>query len=104
VRAWIITRDLLTERNGPEDSDESEVGTMGPFGITHDAVRRLQQGEGYKFSMYDDDGIEYYRGRLIFDDSEDLETAVYGPLGDFGAPNAGCVRIDYPNHPEWNCA
>ena len=53
--------------------------------------------------MKDDDNIIYYRGRCIWTEDEDLETAVIGPLDDFGTPNAGCTSIEYPKHPEYNC-
>jgi hypothetical protein len=36
-------------------------------------------------------------------DEGDTEAACYGPLGDFGRPNAGCVEIRYPGHPEMDC-
>lgn len=35
-----------------------------------------------------------------WDDSDDF---VYGPLRDFGAPNAGCTDIRYTGRKEWDC-
>lgn len=87
--AWIITKDHLADGSTITD----EAGTTGPRRATADLLARLQAGEGQEFRMYDDDGELYYEGRYLGDDSEDM----FGPLDDFGMPNAGAVRIDYKN-------
>lgn len=97
-RAWIITNDYLSG-----DQSRTEVGVTGPRGANSDDIAKLKKGAGIAFVMKDDDGIAYYRGRCIWSDGEDLETAVNGPLGDFGMPNAGCTSISYPKHPEYDC-
>lgn len=51
--------------------------------------------------MYDDDDNLYYSGRIVIDGEPDYYELV-APLRDFGTPNAGAVRVDYKNHPEWN--
>lgn len=55
--------------------------------------------------MYDDDGIYYYGGFLTYDPelTEHLEPS-WQPVQDFGMPDAGCVRISYPDRPELDCA
>lgn len=105
---WIIDR-----VNTLELGDESdEQGTMGPSNIPDTLAAALLRGEGHMFRMLDDDGIWYYRGRIVFtsddgpprlssrgyvnggltDDEGELE---FGPLEDFGEPNAGCVHLQY---------
>jgi hypothetical protein len=85
--AWIITADLI---NG--DICPSRVGVAGPRGATDEQIARLQAGEGHVFRMLDSDGEVYYAGRFLGDkDSEDA----FGPLDDFGRPDAGAVEIQY---------
>lgn len=102
---WKIIKDHLTGPGGEfytgEDGDEA--GTIGPRDITPEHERLLMEGWGRTFQMYDDDGVLYYTGLLYTDDYDD-EEACYGPLGDFGAPNAGCTEIRYPDHPEMDCS
>jgi hypothetical protein len=50
--------------------------------------------KGRAFAMYDDDGELYYRGR-IWTAAEPGTEADFGPLDDFGTPNAGCTEIRY---------
>jgi len=78
---WIITEDRI--------EDGREVGTMGPFGITltGDEVK----AKGVRFRMLDDDGEVYYIGKAVLAGDDDG----FGPLDNFGMPNAGCTRIDY---------
>lgn len=58
----------------------------------------------YRFTMRDDDKILYYTGRMITDERDNVsDEACYGPLGDFGAPNAGCIEITYPGHKDMDC-
>lgn len=100
--AWIITKDHL----GDDDR-----GTVGPHdaNISEDATTFSQMSaelsRNYplrnQFRMYDDDGILYYTGMLYY--HEDDEESCYGPLGDFGMPNAGAVLIKYTGHPEMDC-
>lgn len=78
---WIITRDLI-------DDDE---GVTGPSLVSQEIGSRLGAGEGRAFRMRDDDGEIYYYGRYLGPDDERL----FGPLDDFGMPNAGCTSIEY---------
>ena len=96
--AWIITKDHLAE-----EGDESEVGVAGPRDAPDDLLAQLNEGKGHVFRMYDDDDILYYTGRGVSVDDEMDENACYGPLGDFGTPNAGAVTIKWHGHREWDC-
>lgn len=99
MRAWIITQDLLED----DGSEYSAVGTIGPRNAPEALVDVLRNGGGYAFTMADDDGERYYRGRAIWSEDDD-EDGPYGPLGDFGMPNAGCSSITYPAHHEFDCS
>ncbi len=92
---WIITRDHLAETS----TSDSEVGTVGPADIPERMEAELKAGKGLTFRMYDDDGVLYYTGRAVW--SPNSERALYGPLHDFGGPNAGAVVIKWHAHPEW---
>lgn len=80
--AWIITVDYL-DPEAPNDE-----GTAGPRDASEDLLDRLRKGEGYTFRIRDDDGELYYEGRCS-------EIDHFGPLDDFGTPNAGATEILY---------
>lgn len=90
--AWTIDTDHLYD---PMDDMPDEAGTTGPRAATSADLARLADGEGWVFRMYDDDGILYYSGRLVVsgDTTREDEEAMFGPLQDFGTPNAGAVTI-----------
>jgi hypothetical protein len=112
---WIITKDRLFEDGG---FDQSDVGVVGPSNIHPELEARLNKGEGIRFRMKDDDGEVYYEGKIVF--SEPVEVTRYiprdgiqfsrvpitdsvpeegfGPLNDFGMPNAGCTTIEFWAH------
>ena len=95
--AWIIDRDHTEVTSG-------DAGVTGPSDAPAELLERLAAGEGYTFTMRDDDGELYYTGRGIATDDElGSEAFAYGPLGDFGMPNAGAVEITWAGHPEWDC-
>jgi hypothetical protein len=98
--AWVIDTDHLYDPT-IDDPEWDRAGTMGPRDITDEQEKALDSGKGYVFKMYDDDKEKYYTGRIVADKMD--EEACYGPLGDFGMPNAGAVEIRYMGHPEWNC-
>jgi hypothetical protein len=99
--AWRITEDHLAT------DDRDEAGIEGPSEAPEDLLvlargkTRTQGGPAnvFDFRMYDDDGELYYTGALALpkdvslDDAD--EEAAFGPLYDFGRPNAGAVRIDF---------
>lgn len=100
---WIITKDHLFEADPPSEdvispAPTSDVGTMGPSDIPDEIAERLRAGEGAKFRIYDDDGELYYSGRFIGDSEDDHD---FGPLWDFGAPNAGATSIRYLVNGKW---
>ena len=84
---WIIDK----------DEEGRIIPVMGPSGISPDMIRRLMNGEGEKFRMYDGDGELYYEGRIIHDES----STGYEPLDDYGRGNAGCVAIMYLVNGNW---
>ncbi len=99
--AWLIHKDYLA-RPGERD----DKGQMGPRNAPQALIERLLAGEGRKFKMYDDDGELYYDGKIVgVDDSDEIflagsvggDVADFGPLWDFGTPNAGCTEIRYKN-------
>jgi hypothetical protein len=110
--AWVITH-VNTKDLGEDMADE--VGIAGPRDATPEMIERAKS-EGVTFRMSDDDGIWYYRGKLWFDGitAPELskhseperkyyicagmggdEEQEFGPLNDFGMPNAGAVNIHY---------
>lgn len=90
--AWIITRDCDPDTSAPEGTNLNATGLTGPRRATDEQCAKLRAGEGVQFRMYDDDDVLMYEGRLLGDNtSEDG----FGPLDDFGTPNAGATRIDY---------
>lgn len=95
---WLITTDFHPDANSKPGTNYNAKGVMGPNGITDQSAARLLNGEGHLFRLYDDDHILYYEGRFIGDhDSEDG----FGPLDDFGMPNAGCTSIEYYRNGGW---
>ena len=100
--AFIIDQDLITR-----PGDLSDKGVTGPRDITTEDLERLAKGEGTKFKMYDDDGILYYKGRILLEEMDfQAHTQRYGPYSNelefqpldcFGGPNAGCTMIKYRN-------
>lgn len=110
--AWVITH-VNTSELGEDMADE--LGTAGPGDATAEMVERTRS-EGVTFRMKDDDGIWYYRGKLWFPGIESPTLSEYseperryyicagmggdeeqefGPLNDFGMPNAGAVTIEF---------
>lgn len=97
--AWIITTDHLFSDEGlPALQDEA--GTTGPRDAPAGLLARLAGGEGRTFRMYDDDGELYYTGRILTGDVPGSEDD-FGPLADFGTPNAGCTEIRYRAGGRW---
>ena len=91
--AWIITRDHLWPMEGLDIP--SRVGTCGPSGATPEQART----KGRAWRVRDDDGEVYYSGRIWAAErgSEDD----FGPLDDFGGPDAGAVEIQYREAGKW---
>lgn len=113
--AWIIDKDHLYTG---QDYLTDETGTVGPYNANvatgHDYEREDYAGNKaeltanyqhrHQFRMYDDDQELYYTGTLFWNGEPfPDEEAAYGPLADYGTPNAGAVFIAYTDKPEWDC-
>jgi hypothetical protein len=87
---WKITTDRI--------GDNYSVGLEGPG----DAPETIPaHWECDRFRMLDDDGEVYYHG-VVYAEDLDSEEACFGPLDDFGTPNAGCTIIQRRNEAgEW---
>lgn len=88
-------RDRSNDATVPNDDLTGGEGVMGPRDALDYHLELLKAGSGDTFELRDDDGILYYTGRCIADDPDD-EEACFGPLRDYGAPNAGCTSIRWP--------
>jgi hypothetical protein len=91
--AWVIDTDHLADHGGEPGTLAGNAATItGPRDAPEGLLAQLAAGGGHKFRLKDDDGELYYSGRLAGDrESEDG----FGPLDDFGLPNAGCTEILY---------
>jgi hypothetical protein len=113
--AWIITEDLYADEEYPEGTNMNAPGVAGPHDATDEQIE-LARKEGFVFRMLDDDGNVMYKGRLYIEPGNmggspeavtypDFnrpvcrwavdEEAGFGPLNDFGTPNAGATEIQY---------
>jgi hypothetical protein len=87
--AWII--DAVEPDSG---LDRGEVGTTGPRNAPDELIAQLEtdRDAGQRFRIYDDDRVLYYEGRILLPDDPDAHEE-FGPLWDWGAPNAGATEI-----------
>ena len=94
--AFIIDTDHTATSGASQGTNANAVGITGPRTASPAALDRLEAGEGEHFRMYDDDDELYYEGRWVADpDVSDEAFEGFEPLDCFGAPNAGCTRLDY---------
>jgi len=84
---WVITKDFFFQQ---VEGTKSSVGIMGPSNVSKDIIKRLNNGEGIKFRLYDDDGALYVEGLQITNGDEESE---FAPLDDYGTPNLGCTEL-----------
>ena len=92
---WTITKDHLAAGLGMD----SEVGKVGPSRATRTCAQIEHDPKARSFRMLDDDREVYYTGRIVADEGSEGD---FGPLDDFGTPNAGCTTIQYRNaQGEW---
>lgn len=98
--AWIITKDHIPNPEAPEGSYQNARGLTGPADAPHELLENLAAGQGDTFRMYDDDQEIYYTGRGLSVDDEWDDNACFGPVYDFGRPNAGAIWIRWQGHPE----
>lgn len=101
---WLITHDSIADSDYEAPSNNNARGMYGPHDIGPDQHATLERvaKAGFKhyygksvrrFQIRDDDGELYYTGLYIGPDDEDM----FGPLEDFGTPNAGATEILYFN-------
>lgn len=83
---WIITKDHLAA-----PGEKSAVGVMGPRESRADPKFLLEHGKAFR--LLDDDGEVYYEGR--WNGLEGNDADAFGPLHDFGLPNAGATTLQY---------
>lgn len=83
---WIITKDHLAA-----PGEKSAVGVMGPRESRADPKFLLEHGRAFR--LLDDDGEVYYEGR--WNGLEGNDADAFGPLHDFGLPNAGATTLQY---------
>lgn len=116
--AWIIDTDHMPTESAAPGTYGNAIGVHGPSNAPADLLDRLKAGEGVRFRLYDDDEELYYSGRLVTregdetvtcdaevlpgwrlrlctSDPGETDTASFGPLWDFGLPNAGCTELRY---------
>lgn len=100
---WIITIDHAPMEGAEEGTNCNAKGVTGPRDVDSGILARLQAGEGLKFQIQDDDGELYYSGRFIGPGSDEgnLADEAFGPLHDFGLPNAGATEIHYKVGGKW---
>jgi hypothetical protein len=89
--AWKITHSYIEDATWGK---KAKYVKYGPRNITDDQKASLDQGTGDTFQLYDGDDELYYIGIWDGLESEDEDVA-FGPLSDYGMPNAGAVRMDY---------
>lgn len=95
--AWVIDKDHLAEEGAEPGSLAGNAATViGPGAAPDELLAKLAAGEGRGFCLFDDDGELYYEGRIVSSEGEGSEDD-FGPLDDFGMPNAGCTSIEYQN-------
>ena len=94
-REWIITWESgdVREDGTEKTADAYTYLVSGPRNGKAEKFEALARGEGVTFRLYDDDGNLYYQGRYFGLDGD--EEMAFGPLMDYGMPNAGCTELRY---------
>lgn len=90
--AWKITQDLI--ENGRADETVS-ADYDDELQKVREPSAGPELGQPRPFRMLDGDGNIYYYGFTFGDDDG------FGPLDDFGQPNAGCTSIQYKIAGKW---
>jgi hypothetical protein len=88
---WIITKDHIAEKDAEPGTNCNAVGVIGPSSTKKTKEEILAHPEKQFFQMFDDDGVLYYDGFMVFSKN----SSGFEPLDDFGCPNAGCTMIKY---------
>lgn len=86
--AWTVNYDHLDHKRvcviGPHNSTEAQCEILLHPRTNSDKLTR--------FKIYDDDGELYYSGYFLGDS---FDEDAFGPLDDYGTPNAGATEIRY---------
>ena len=99
--AWVIDVDHLAGEGAEPGIIATNAATVtGPRDAPGELLAALKDGSGIQFRMFDDDGELYYTGRFVPADLSDGEEG-FGPLDDFGMPNAGAVTVKYKREAGW---
>ncbi len=83
---WTITQDLTND-------EIKEVEIVGPRNCLYSSKQIQNSPLAKEFRLLDDDGNVYYRGFVVGDE--------FGPLNDFGMPNAGCTSVEILDRGIW---
>lgn len=99
---WIITDGNKFGREFDEeerrDGCNCVIGQAGPYDLTEEMFRELQDGGGIAFKMSCDDEEMVFTGRMILDEYSDE----FAPLDDYGTPSLGFTKIWVRNkNNEW---
>ena len=81
---WYIYESFIEE---DRFDSPTKVEVFGPCGLSDENERKLKDGAGEEFELYDDDDVLYYKGRIIGDFTG------FEPMEDYGMPNAGAVHV-----------
>lgn len=90
---WTITNDHIAEEGTEPATNANAVGMVGPRTATMTAAEIIANPDSRRFRMTDGDGEVYYTGLCYL--PEGLTEDAFGPLDDFGQPNAGATEIAY---------
>jgi hypothetical protein len=119
--AWVIDVDHIADTDEPEGGYLNAKGLVGPSDAPQALLDLLAEGKGLSFRIYDGDEELYYEGRWIAEGwtegdagtvnevgkssayiASDIPEEAFGPLWDFGGPNAGATFIKYKGaHGAW---
>ena len=94
MNAWVITKDHIADPGAKPGTNRNAVGMTGPRSNALTAEQIASHPAAKPFRMFDDDGNLCYEGFLIGDE--------FGPLDDFGEPNAGCTSIQVKENGVWS--
>ena len=92
---WTITKDHIAEAGAKPATNANAVGLYGPRTASMTAEEILANEHSLDFRILFDGGELCYEGKCFL--PEGLTEDAFGPLDDFGGPNAGATDIQYRN-------
>lgn len=102
--AWVILKDKLEDCHKTHEigikCSACDFGTAGPSQASQEEIAKAWTS-GRDFRMKDDDGNTYYYGKIWTNPEDEGSETDFGPLDDFGMPNAGAVTIQYKVNGSW---